>query len=295
MTPALCAVHPEVPATATCARCGRFFCAACQGADQPLLCTEWVVLWMDPLGILRSPLDLGAVLKNGMQMLSPVIGKVAVLTLVYSAPLVLFLAWMPPDGGGAMWTSFRMTSLYNLLAGTFCTIACTCLFVGAAEGHRLTMGASLAEASARYGRVISTRIRTSLWTSLFLIALIVPGVWKGITLVFSIEAAVRLRKGDPLEQSANLVRGRWWKVFGLWFCIQAVALTTTGALRLGSELLLETSAPSILMVLRFVEEWAAAFIEAAGTACLLAMFYAAVNTAGQRLEPMRWREPQKQR
>ncbi len=292
----LCPLHPTEPSVATCSRCGRFLCARCVRYPTPPLCEDCFPKFTDPLGILSAPFGVGTALRNGTRMLVPVLGPVMLLTLIFAIPGGLMSLATASSGEPTMRETLkelRVNNLFDSLVGIVCNVACLVLFIGVAEGRKLTILQALAEASARYGRVFGSRLRGGLWIGLFFLALVVPGIWKAVMLAFSTDAAVRISKDDPLEQSSFLVRERWWPVFGGLAVVWSVAYLPTLFVISAGGAALELAGfvqPGWLQgVLAIFEDFLILFSEQFASACSLAMFYALARLTGLTLEPMRWR------
>lgn len=253
--------------------------------------------WSDPLGILSAPFGVGPALHHGSRMLKANLGAVMVLTLVFSLPntLVAFaLSFDGPETTNRALTEVRINNGLDLFIGIVCSIACLILFIGTAEGRRLTIGQVLVEATSRYGRVFAVYVRAVLWIVLLGLAFILPGIWKAVLIAFAAAAAVRIRRGDPLEYSTSLVEGRWWLVFGSLVAVFAIGYLPAIVLTAVPEGAITFSGleltPWPRVGLSFLGYWVMRFAEQFVGACCLAMFYALVRSKGLVLEPMRWRD-----
>lgn len=296
MTPALsavCPLHPEAPAPATCRRCGRFLCDACVARREPTLCAACAPLVTDPLGVVSSTFSVTRALGNGLKLVRPVAGKVLGVALAFSIPGGL-LSWVLIPSGDAsvrqQANNFRAGRLYDSLIGIVADIACLALFIGVAEGRRLSVSQALQEATSRWGRVFGARFRAGLITLLFALLLVVPGIWKSVLLSFTTIAAVRLRDEDALEASTRLVSGRWWPVLGFGVSAYAVVfipvLVMAGVV--GAVLPEFDGRPVFGALSEIWGDWVERVAEQLVSAMVLAAFYGLQNTTGATLEPMAW-------
>jgi hypothetical protein len=289
MTPApaltaVCPLHPERESVATCTRCGRFMCIGCQAVDEPPVCESCAPLFIDPLQIKAAHFSLWNTARNGLRMWSAVLPKVLLITTAFSIPgglLSYAVATRLPK------STRSFGNLYDALIGTIGAVACIALFIGVAEGRTLTLGEAIAESLSRWGRVFGARVRTGLWTALFLILLVVPGIWKSITLIFSVEAAVRVPRGDALEMSAELVKERWWAVAVTSLLVQFGALAPGFALTGILEGI--DGVVGVPLIARVVfENWIFSVGATLASACMLSAYYG-LNRANEiTLQPMRW-------
>lgn len=302
MTPgAVCPVHPDAEAVATCQRCGRFLCAACRVTLEPARCADCSALVADPLGILAAPFSIEATLRNGGRMLAPVLPKVALIALLFSMPAGLLNDALSPPGleddsslspssrGLRRNLGERVVRLYDALVGLIGTLACLALFVGVAEGRALSVGEALMEGVSAWGRVFGARLHAGIITLLFAFLLLLPGLWKAVLFGFVMEVSFRIPDRDALEFSTSLVqaRQRWWATFGMLILIELVV----GVPLLGAALLLQSAAeflgvPSMLSAIAL--DWLARLAAMAAAALGLAMFYGYLRSEAHTLEPMRW-------
>lgn len=209
---AQCALHPESPAVGTCARCGRFGCAQCLLSDG--FCAECARLAGDPYGLSRAFSHLEAV-RIAARLVVAELPRVLFIVLVFSVPAAILQAATPDQGDlGSLSRSVRTSALYDWLAGTLGAQTMLALFIARGEGRVLTLGQAFNEAAMNWNRAIGAAFRSGLWTTLFTLLLLIPGVWQAVLLMFSRVAALRT-KGDALEASRAVVRGRFWTCFGL--------------------------------------------------------------------------------
>jgi hypothetical protein len=288
-----CPVHPEDPSVATCTRCGRFLCAQCLRNPTPPLCAACFVKWSDPLGILSAPFGIAPALGNGARMVFPVLGRVLLLCLLFAIPSGL-LSYATTSTSVGPIQQMRATNMFDFFIGLVCNVACLFLFIGVAEGRPLGLGQAVQEAGAKYGRVLSSYFRSGLWILLLGLLFVLPGIWKAVLIAFSTAAAVRIRRGDPLEFSTALVTGRWWPVFGTLAALVALlyvpGLVLIFALESGAELAELPEQTPLRMGMAVFEDFVLRVVEQLYGAGILAMFYALIRTTDQTLEPMRWRD-----
>lgn len=195
---------------ATCARCGRFCCEACLASREPPACAECAPALRDPFQLER-PLEVLHAWRVGLQLLRAEGLKVLLLCAVFSLPAgLLQLALPEADDLRAINRSMQLSGLYDLLVGLIATQAMVALFLARASGRALSLGEALRVSSLRWSRGVRAHFRAGLWTVLFTLLLLLPGIWMG-TRLFFVAVAVMDSPDDALAVSRRLVDGRFWQ------------------------------------------------------------------------------------
>jgi len=88
---------------------------------------------------------------------------------------------------------------------------------GLARGEAPTVGGALAQARPRFLPALGAVLLYGVVVAIGLVFFIVPGVFLGVLFYFAAQAAVvdGLAPVGALRRSAELVRGGWWRTFGL--------------------------------------------------------------------------------
>lgn len=287
VTVAQCPTHPEAEAVGTCARCGRFACQACVAEDAPLVCADCAPAVTDPLGLKRRAFDPLSPIGHGLALAVRELPRLALISLIFAVPAGALQAQITGDDLGAIGQSWRVTSLYDTLVGVIGSMAMLALLIARAEGRQLALSAAFRESLWVWARVIGAWFRSGLQVLGFTLLLVVPGIWKGVLLLFVTVAALRTRD-DALEVSERLVRGRWWPVFGFVVLAAVLLYLPAVALQVVASLALEAlGAPRL--VDEILSDWInRVALDGANAGIMLAAFYALHHTAGTALPPMRW-------
>jgi hypothetical protein len=241
------------------------------------LCSACLPLATDPLGILGQAFELGAVIRNGFKLAMPVFPQVAIVALIFAVPGGLVDLWAK-----GLNRPHNIGNLYDGLIGLIGDVACLALFISVAEGRKLSFGEALQEGFSAWGRVFGARFRAGLWTLLFLLLLVVPGIWKGVSLAFAGIAALRLRS-DGVEVSQQLVTGRWWPVFGALMITGVICYVPAILVVMAVEFL-----PLPEVVGAILGDWASRIAGCVDDAFMLAMFYGLCRTTEYGLGQMYW-------
>lgn len=291
-TGAACAVHFDVPAARTCSRCGRFCCGACLAAGHDGLCVTCAPRFADPFDFATRSFDFITPFTAGARLVWAELPKLLAIAALFAVSAATLQVLFVPVGDdlGAIGTSTRVSNAHDALLGLIGAQAMLALLIARGEGRTLSLGAAFRESLAVWGRTLVARIRSGLWILLFVLLLVLPGIWKATTLMFVTIAALRSQGEDPLEASAALVRGRFWPMLGFG----AVAFVG-----LYLPMFLVIVVVNLVMELvhapRFVGEYATAvvsglFVDALMTAVLYVSYVMLHQSLGQPLAPMRWRE-----
>ncbi|MGV3622066.1 MAG: hypothetical protein ACO1OB_14685 [Archangium sp.] len=283
---ARCAIHFDVDAVGTCKRCGRFACASCM-ADGAF-CSDCAPLAMDPYGLNRR-LDHFVAAQIALKLILADLPKLLLLVFIFSVPAALMQTALVPDGDDlkSIGTSNRISNLYDFIIGAIGTQTMLAVLIARSEGRVISIADALREGASNWPRFFGARFRSGLWTILFTLMLIVPGIWQAVMLMFSGIAALRTRDADALEVSRSLVRGRFWPAVGVaMMCGAAIVAVVVpiGAIAIIDE---ESQLPRFPMEL--LSEVLTRFVsDVVNAAILLVAFVMLHRDADIPLEPMRW-------
>jgi hypothetical protein len=100
-----------------------------------------------------------------------------------------------------------------------------------AEGSEPTVGEALRAASGRFPAAIGAVLLYALGVAAGALALVIPGIWLFVRWAFAAQAAVvdALSPVAALRRSAELVKGRWWRTFGM-LVVSGLLFAVMGAL-----------------------------------------------------------------
>lgn len=179
---------------------------------------------------MNPPLDLtrhrqfGDLLNTAFAIFRSHLAVFLSVTLIVVTPVVLIIdgVWGRglADGFDAQ-APAEVTLTSNLLNVFIVAPLVTALHVvivqALARGEEPTVGQALRAASASALPAVAVVALYGLGVGLGLILLIVPGIWLSIRWFFAAQAAVvdGLRGPAALRRSAELVKGSWWRTFGL--------------------------------------------------------------------------------
>ena len=163
--------------------------------------------------------DLGELLSTTFALFGRHSAVFLTAALIISAPVTLIVdgiwgraladaADADPDPA-VTWTSTGLSVIVIPLV--------TALQVVIGRGEQPTVGGALRAASGRFPAAVGAVILYAIGVAVGLIALVVPGVWLLVRWAFAAQAAVvdELSPVGALRRSADLVKGRWWRTFGM--------------------------------------------------------------------------------
>ncbi len=279
----LCPVHPERPSVATCERCGRFLCEACAVSHGPSRCADCDARLGDPLGILAQPFSVGGSLSLGWRLFREALPGLLAVSFLLGIVGGTFTHAVDQNTTSFA-TSMRWTFVFEGTVGLIAVGAHLSLLVGVAEGRRLNFGQALQEGMNAWPQLFGANVRSRLWSVLFCLLLIIPGIIKAVTLALATEAAYREPGKDALQSSTQLVTGRRWEMFGLCVASYAIVFAVMSPLSLLMAALVEAVESTSLagdILLDGVGRGAEAFVSAVG----LVAFYGLKRVHGQALAP----------
>ena len=109
------------------------------------------------------------------------------------------------------------TIVITQLIASVATGAAVVVISEAVLGTRISPGEALNRLNGRIWRLVGLSFLVSLLTLLGVVLLIIPGIYVAVLLSFATPVFVleRTRVGEALSRSAELVRGAWWRTFGI--------------------------------------------------------------------------------
>jgi hypothetical protein len=146
------------------------------------------------------------------------------LSLLVVAPAVILVdgAWggALADGGDAdpsLAAGGVSLALDVLIIPALVTALHVAVVQALGRGEAPTVGAALRAAGPRLPAAVGAVALYTIAVGLGFVALVVPGMWLAVRWYFGAQAAVvdRLGPADALRRSAEVVRTRWWRTFGV--------------------------------------------------------------------------------
>jgi hypothetical protein len=188
---------------------------------------------------LASRRDLGAILNDAFKLYGAHFGLFATLAFGVVIPIELAVKGI---GLGELWGSYDSGSVYgagsagNPLGAlvTFVEIPLiTAMHIDAvqeiAAGRTPTVQATARHGLAVFGAVLGTLLLAILGIIGGLLLLVIPGIYVAVRWFFASQVVVveKLRFGQALRRSGQLVQGSWWRVLGYAIVFQLVLAPLT--------------------------------------------------------------------
>lgn len=285
-----CALHFDAPSLGTCKRCGRFSCQSCLVERDPALCTTCAPALLDPYGLKASAFDFVPAFLIAFKLILAELPKLIPMVILFSVPATVLQVALTSEGDDlrAVSASLRVSSFYEAFIGIIGAQAISSASIARGEGRELSFGDALNEGLHNWGRALGARIRSGLTIFVFMLLLIVPGIWKATLLMFSAIAALRSKDQDALEASDAVVRGRVGLALG--FGVATLAVTLVPMIVLETLITLVTEGLplprfSIELFSDVIDRFAS---DVAMTSLLYVGYVMFHRTAGRELSPMRW-------
>ncbi len=241
----------------------------------------------DPYRLAR-PFNLFEAIPTALRIVWAELPRAMLLTLIFSFPAaVIQLVVGQGDDLRTVGNSVRASGFYELFIGTIGAQAVLALFIARGEGRVITLGQAMSEAMNNWGRAAGAIFRANLWILLFTLLLVIPGVWQAVMLLYARVAALRVRNGDALEASRQLVRGRFWPSF--WVGAISFGMALGGIVFSIAAVTMMEALNAPPLATEFVSD---VLTRLGGDVLSPALVYVAFVTlnvsAGTPVEPMRW-------
>lgn len=167
-----------------------------------------------------APLSIGGVLDDGFRLLKSSFGKLFVLALIsafFGQIPNYFIGGTPAEQLEALTaTTFVWLGISFLLSIIFYG-ALIARVHAVANGDDLSLGGALAVGARRFFPLLACFILYSLALVAGTLALVIPGIILGLSLVFAPYLVITDRLGPvaAIKRSHNLVWGNWWRTAGI--------------------------------------------------------------------------------
>ena len=181
---------------------------------------------------LGVPRDLGRILDEAFALLRAYAGTLLPIALGVVVPVNLVVAGV---GLGQLTDGYDSSpepavtvvqALVTLLITTpLITAMAVHVVLDAAAGRPVSARAAAAAGLEAFAPLLGALLLAVAGVALGLLAFVVPGIYAGVMWSFTAQAVVvdRCRGTRALGRSGELVRGRWWWVFGVLFVTNLVA------------------------------------------------------------------------
>ena len=170
--------------------------------------------------------DLSGILDTALRLYSARFGLFATIAFAVVVPIDVLIygvagewLWTSPDWGDSLPVGAAVASFLApwLITTPLITAGHVHAVMDLGAGREPSARRALAAAAARLTPVAAVVTLAALGSVLALLLLIVPGVFLWVRWYVSAQAVVAEGLGPRrgLERSADLVRGQWWRMFGI--------------------------------------------------------------------------------
>jgi hypothetical protein len=178
--------------------------------------------------------DLSGILASAFALYRARFWLFATIALVVALPVDLLVygvagewLWTDPDWGDSMPVGAEVASYLApvLVTTPLITAGHVHAVMDLGAGREASAARALVAAASRLTPVAAAVTLAALGASLGLLALIIPGVYLWARWFLAPQAVVAEQVGARagLERSSDLVRGQWWRVFGIALAITVLA------------------------------------------------------------------------
>jgi hypothetical protein len=252
---------------------------------------------------LTRPRELGELVEDSWRLFTGHIGLFAAIALLIVVPADLLVLGV---GAGELWKAYEpdpnvgpvalRTGLRLLVVQPLVTAACIAAVMALARGERPSARWSAARGFERWGAVLGAVLLAGLATLAGLVAFVIPGIWLAVVLYFASQAVVAEGHSpmDALVRSRELVRGQWWRVFGIGIVFSVMIGVLAGIVSVGSTAAADATGRELFVLLgtMLADVVAVGFTAVAGT---LVFFDLRVRQEGvpppPRWAPAGWEAP----
>jgi hypothetical protein len=163
--------------------------------------------------------SFGRILNAGLRLFTGNLWQIAVVTLVVWTPLEIFQGYMEYFVFEAddLSSTFRLQRTLDNLFGIIATGGVIAIETAAMRGVKMTVWGGLIAGVTSWPRLFWTRLIRGLLLLLAFLALIIPGIYFAIRLVFVEPVAVieHWSGGNCIKRAYELTAGRFWLLFWL--------------------------------------------------------------------------------
>jgi hypothetical protein len=247
--------------------------------------------------------ELGQLVEDSWRLFRSNFGLFLTIALVVVVPADLIVLGV---GLGELWSDYQDNAdigrsalrggLQLLVVQPLVTAACIAAVMALGDGEQPSARWSVARGFERWGAVLAAVILGGLLTLLGFIAFVIPGIWLAVSLYFASQAVVAEGRSpvDALRRSRDLVKGQWWRVFGIGLFFSVVIGVISGVVTAGADAIAQSSDRQVFSLLgsMFADGFAIGYTAVAAT---LVFFDLRVRSEGvpppPRWAPAGWEAP----
>ncbi len=135
--------------------------------------------------------------------------------------IIVLCVYVPIGIVGLLLSSDTVTSLLDFFVGVIATLATAYVVEQTVLEQKITWREALRHAASRWISAIGTGIVAGIILTLLSLLFVIPGVIWGVYYTFYLYVVALRNTGSKsaLDYSKNLVKGRWWSVFGTLLAI----------------------------------------------------------------------------
>jgi hypothetical protein len=168
--------------------------------------------------------ELGELVEETWRLFTSNLGLFLPIAIVVIVPVDLAVLgigygelWKHYDSSPPVGRQVTAAILRYLVFQPLVTAAHIAAVMALGRGERPTPWWSIARGMERWGGVLVVIVLSALAIFAGFVCLIVPGIYLGVALYFSAQAVVAEDRSpiEALRRSRELVRGQWWRVFGI--------------------------------------------------------------------------------
>jgi uncharacterized membrane protein len=164
------------------------------------------------------------ILAEGWNLYTTQFVKILIIVVCVYTPVNILLELIPADGlvntfgqDMAVQVYQNIAQVLELFIGGIATLAVAWMIEGLLHGEELTWTQALRHGLSRWASMVGTGLLAGVILFFLFLALIIPGIiWSAYYVFWLFVVALRNVGGkDALDYSKSLVKGQWWRVFGI--------------------------------------------------------------------------------
>ena len=247
--------------------------------------------------------ELGQLVNDSWLLFRGNLGLFVTIALVVVVPADLIVLGV---GAGELWHHYESNPgigptllggvLHLLVVQPLVTAACIAAVMALGNGEVPSAGWSIQRGFERWGAVLVAILLAGVLTAFGFILLIIPGIWLAVSLYFASQAVVAEGRSpvEALGRSRELVRGQWWRIFGIGVFFSVVVGVASGIVNLLFEAIAKAADLQVFVLLgtMFADVFVVGFTAVAST---LVFFDLRVRSEGAppppRWAPAGWEAP----
>ncbi|MCK4257987.1 MAG: hypothetical protein KAX49_03365 [Halanaerobiales bacterium] len=208
--------------------------------------------------IQQRELTLGEILINSWSIFSKNFRTILLIALIIYIPINILVYMIPTEslmnGYGEVegfWIYIRLIQMAQEFFGVLAIMGIAVLVEGFLRGEETRLDESMNKAFSRWGNMIMTNLFKGIIVMGLMFLFIIPGIIWYVFYSFVAYVVVlrNIRGMQALAYSKRLVKGRWWKIFGITLFLGAARL----GLGLGFDYLIGIILPGYSVANIFIE------------------------------------------